>query len=76
MRRLTWGLVALALGGAAVLVGAASGVFGPLVVCGVDRAPLCVAWPVVASAGTWLLFLGFVVGLAAWQIREWRSRVP
>jgi hypothetical protein len=60
---------------ATILVAAFEGWFGPLVVCGADAAPVCVAWPAAASWGMWLLFLAFFVGLAVWQVREWRRDI-
>lgn len=77
MRRLSawWiiGPVGLVLG--MLLLAALEGWLGPLVVCGADAAPVCVAWPAAAGWGMWLLFLGFFVGLAAWQVREWRRDI-
>ncbi len=55
-----------------VLFAATRGWFGPLVICGVDAAPLCVAWPVWSAALTWLLVVGTIVGLVYWQVAEWR----
>jgi hypothetical protein len=55
------GLWAAAIG---VLVAAAGGGFGPLVVCGVDGWAVCAAWPRPASALVWLLFLGLAAALA------------
>jgi len=64
----------LLLLGAAIIVGlAARGSFGPLVVCGVDGWAVCVGWPRLVSALVWLLFLGFVVLLGGWHVREWRA---
>ncbi len=60
---------------AILLLAAFEGWLGPLVVCGADAAPVCVAWPAAASWGMWLLFLGFFVGLAVWQVREWRRDI-
>ena len=57
----------------AILAASATGAFGPLLPCGADGAAVCVAWPAVASFGTWLLFIGCLVGLAAWQVAEWRD---
>jgi hypothetical protein len=64
-RRLQWavvlGLWAVAIG---VLVTAAGGGFGPLVVCGVDGWAVCLDWPRPVSALVWLLFLGLGAALA------------
>ena len=57
----------------AVLIGALLGAYGALVTCGADGAAVCVAWPAVVSAATWLMFLVFFAGLAAWQVRVWRQ---
>jgi hypothetical protein len=62
--------VAVVLGG--LLLAGFEGWLGPLVVCGADAAPVCIAWPAAASAAVWLVFLGFFAGLAIWQVREWR----
>ena len=67
------GPVALVLAG--LMLAAFEGWLGPLVVCGADAAPVCVAWPAAAEWGMWLLFLGFFVGLAVWQVREWRRDI-
>jgi hypothetical protein len=62
---------------AAVLVAALAlsyaGALGPLVVCGIDAAPTCVAWPRLASALIWLSFIATTVGLAVWHVRHWRG---
>ena len=69
-----WLLVALGLGiVVAVLVGAALGRYGPLVVCGADGAAVCVTWPGWLSGATWVLFIAFFIGLATWQVRAWRD---
>ena len=69
--RLGWLILGLGIV-IAILVGAALGAYGPLVTCGADQAALCVAWPGLVSGATWLVFVAFFVGLAAWQVREWR----
>jgi hypothetical protein len=74
MRRSPW----WALGGLAVGLGllgsaASAGWLGPLVTCGPDRAAVCVAWPGLAAAATWLVFLGVIGGLVAVQARDWRQ---
>ena len=48
------------------------GWLGPLVPCGVDRVAECIAWSGAASAVAWAAFILFFVGLAVWQLREWR----
>lgn len=50
----------------------AVGWLGPLVACGADGAAVCVTWPGAASLATWLVFVATIVGLLAWQVREWR----
>ena len=52
-----------------VLVGAALGAYGPLVVCGADGATVCITWPGWLSGATWGLFIAFFIGLATWQVR-------
>ena len=78
MRRVSpwWVIGPAALVLAVILLAAFEGWLGPLVVCGADAAPVCIAWPMLASTGVWLAFLGFIAGLAAWQIREWRRDQP
>ena len=65
------GSLTLALGG--VLVAGYAGWLGPLTTCGADGATVCIVWPGVASAVTWLVFLGTLACLAAWQAQDWRS---
>jgi hypothetical protein len=51
------------------LIASAAGWFGSAVVCGADRSPGCITWPMPASVAVWA---GFVIGVAAlvvWQIR-------
>ena len=68
-----WAILGLAAGVlVGLLVAASQGWLGPLVACGAEAAPVCVAWPAVVSATVWVLFLAFCVGLAAWQVTEWR----
>jgi hypothetical protein len=55
-----------------VLIGAYTGLFGGLVVCGADKVAVCVAWPGVVSAAVWALYILFFVGVAVWQIMMWR----
>jgi hypothetical protein len=57
---------------AVVLIADAAGWLGPLLVCGADGAAVCVDWPVAATWGTWLLFVGCIAGLVTWQVRDWR----
>jgi hypothetical protein len=57
----------------AILIGASLGAYGALVTCGADGAEVCVAWPAVVSGATWVMFLAFFAGLAAWQVRVWRQ---
>jgi hypothetical protein len=78
MQRLSawWIIGPLAVVLLALLLAAFNGWLGPLVVCGADEAPVCIAWPAVASVAMWLVFLGFIAALAAWQIREWRRDQP
>jgi len=65
------------LGGAglvltAVLAAAYVGGLGPLVTCGADGATVCIAWPGLASAVTWITFVGILVVLAMRQSSDWR----
>ena len=58
----------------ALLLGLAStGALGAFVVCGVDGAAICVTWPVWASAGLWLLFIGSIAVLVVVQAQDWRT---
>ena len=68
-------IVPVALVLVTLLVAAFEGWLGPLVVCGADAAPVCIAWPAAASWAMWLVFLGFFAGLATWQVREWRRDI-
>jgi hypothetical protein len=68
-----WFLGSLTLALALVLVAGYAGWLGPLVTCGADAATVCIAWPGVASAATWIVFLGTLAWLAVWQARDWRS---
>ena len=68
-----WILGSLALALAVVLAAGYAGWLGPLVTCGADGATVCIAWPGVASAVTWLIFIGTLACLVAWQARDWRS---
>jgi hypothetical protein len=70
-----WVIGPVGVGLAGLMVAAWEGWLGPLVVCGADDAPICVAWPAAAGWAMWLVFLGFFVGLAAWQVREWRRDI-
>jgi hypothetical protein len=72
-----WAAVALGFAlVAAVLLVATIGGFGPLVVCGVDGWAVCMAWPRAVSFLVWLAFLGLIVALVAWHLREWRTGGP
>jgi hypothetical protein len=68
--RLRWavvlGLWAVAIG---VLVTAAGGGFGPLVVCGVDGWAVCAGWPRPVSVLVWALFLAGGAALVGWHLR-------
>jgi hypothetical protein len=66
-----WAIVGagLALVGVVLAVAAVGG-FGPLLACGVDGWAVCVAWPWPISALVWLAFLGGIVALVAWHVRE------
>src|SRR5438132_5818782 len=68
-----WTLGGGGLALAAVFAAAYTGSLGPLVTCGADGARVCVIWPAVASAATWLLFVGLIAGLAVVQARDWRN---
>ena len=68
-----WTLGGGGLALAAVFAAAYTGSLGPLVTCGADGARVCVSWPAVASAATWLLFVGLIAGLALVQARDWRN---
>src|SRR3954454_18108696 len=72
--RLSWLLVGLgSVVVVVVLIAATLGAYGPLVVCGADGAAVCVMWPGWISGATWVLFVGFFIGLATWQVRAWRG---
>ena len=55
-----------------VLIAAYAGWLGPLATCGADGAQVCIVWPGVASAVSWLAFLGIIAGLTIAQARHWR----
>ena len=59
-----WAIVLAGLFGLAAL-----GALGPLQVCGIDRAAVCVNWPAPASAALWLSFLVAIAALAFRQAR-------
>jgi hypothetical protein len=63
-----WVLVAL-IGLAMALAASALGWFGGVVVCGADRAPGCVTWPVPVAALVWGAFVLGVAALFVWQVR-------
>jgi hypothetical protein len=76
-RREQWwaiGVAALLL--AALFAAASAGWLGPLVTCGADGAPVCMAWPGVASAATWLIFVGTLAVLGGFQARRWLWTKP
>jgi hypothetical protein len=56
-----------------VLLGASAGALGQLATCAADGAKVCIVWPGVASAVTWLGFIGLIAGLAVAQARHWRD---
>lgn len=67
-----WGLGGVAALLTTVLALGFAGRLGSLTTCGADGAAVCVAWPAIASAGTWIIFIGTSVGLVAWQASDWR----
>jgi hypothetical protein len=74
MRRSAWwGLASVAVGLGWLFWAAWAGWLGPLVTCGPDRAAVCVAWPGLASAAVWLLFISTIAGLVLAQARDWRQ---
>jgi hypothetical protein len=69
-RRIT--IAALALGALLVMgsvAASAAGVLGGVVVCGADRAPGCVIWPLAVSEVVWASFIVGVAALLIWQLR-------
>ena len=53
----------------AIVVASAAGWLGLVVVCGADRSPGCITWPLPVSEGLWLAFLVGVAALLVWQAR-------
>jgi len=65
-------IAALIVGGVAVcavLAASALGWLGGVVVCGADRTPGCVAWPMPVSLLAWAAFVLFIAALIVWQLR-------
>lgn len=69
MSRQVAALVVVAALAAAAVVASAVGWLGPVVVCGADRAPGCLTWPVPISEALWAAFVVGVVALLIWQVR-------
>ena len=61
--------VAVTVAAAAAVLASAFGWLGDVAMCGADRAPGCIAWPVPISDALWLLFVVGVLGLLLWQVR-------
>ena len=62
-------LLIVALVAIGAVLASAAGWLGGVVVCGADRTPGCITWPLPVSEGLWV---GFIVGVAAllvWQTR-------
>jgi hypothetical protein len=70
-----WAIGVLAMSLAVLLAAAWAGWLGSLAKCGADGAPVCMAWPGIVSAATWLVFLGTLVGLGGIQARRWHPPV-
>ena len=47
----------------------AIGWLGNVSVCGADRTPGCITWPLPVSEALWVLFLLGILGLLLWQVR-------
>ena len=62
-------LCALALGIVGALFASATGWLGSVVVCGADRTPGCVIWPMPVSELAWAAFVLGVAALLIWQVR-------
>jgi hypothetical protein len=72
--RWSWPLLGGGALGLGALIGAgALGWLGPLVICGADAAPLCIAWPWPLSAAVWLIFMATIAILTWQQARDWRD---
>src|SRR5215470_12223229 len=72
MRLSPWTLGGGGVALAIVFAAAYTGDLGALVTCGADGARVCMAWPGLVSAATWLMFVGLIAALAAVQARYWR----
>jgi hypothetical protein len=53
----------------AALIASALGWLGGVVVCGADRSPGCVAWPMPVEVLVWGGFMLGVGALVVWQLR-------
>lgn len=74
MRRSPWLLIATVSVALSFLFAAGFlGRLGPLVTCGADGAAVCVAWPAPASVALYMVFLGAIAALGAWQSAQWRG---
>jgi hypothetical protein len=62
-------LLAVSIAIAVSVFASARGWLGSVVVCGADRAPGCVIWPMPISEGLWLAFIVGVAALFIWQTR-------
>ena len=69
MSRQVVALVLVATVALVAVVASAVGWLGPVAVCGADRAPGCVVWPMPISDGLWAAFILGVVALLGWQLR-------
>jgi hypothetical protein len=54
---------------AASIVASATGALGGVVVCGADRTPGCITWPMPVSEVLWTAFVLGVAALLLWQLR-------
>jgi hypothetical protein len=52
-----------------ILIASAAGWLGGVVVCGADRTPGCVVWPMPVSEMAWAAFILGVAALVIWQVR-------
>jgi hypothetical protein len=69
MSRQIIALVAVAAVVLAAVLASAVGWLGPVSVCGADRTPGCVTWPVPISEALWAGFVVGVIALLIWQVR-------
>lgn len=53
----------------ASIVASATGLLGTVVVCGADRTPGCITWPMPVSEALWAAFVLGVAALLMWQLR-------